>query len=324
MSMIELLMEARAGIALPFPAKFEVLVDRETLAVWMDLELGVRVIAMHSTDPLDLRDSRAPTLAGDLEAGARRMSARTDDPDWSPIVEYEVHERDDGRILRCVHRLALQPGREMVRGLLLIPTAYGHISLSAIHDAHGSSRVQASLAQWLDPANGLAITPEPIKFPDGEMRVEFAGSHGSIVLPVGFMPQFADPSAKSRGFTTLVRVGIDETPEAKLTVSAVLNENGQIASVDELLAAARASAESWAEHGSAIEITTEQVTPTRHLAQVCVYASIRMENQTHLQVAHWILTEREVVEFKLWTRPPHQFGDWAPLVEEAVGTWLAG
>jgi hypothetical protein len=57
---------------------------------------------------------------------------------------------------------------------------------------------------------------------------------------------------------------------------------------------------------------------------VCVYASIRTDERTHLRVAHWILTERgAVVEFKLSTRPPHQFGDWAPLVEEAVGTCLA-
>lgn len=346
MSLIELLVEARAGIGLQLPSSFEALADRETFACWRDLELGVRVIVMHSHDPLDLRDARAATLAGDVKAGARRMFAQMhrtlaagstpegptplDDSDWSPVVELEVIERDDGRILRCIHGLAAQPGREIVRGLLLIPTAYGHISLSAIHDARqagdGLERVRTCLARWLDPASGISITPEPIQFADDEVRVDFDASDCSIVLPVGFMPQSPDPSAKSRGITTLVRVGIDEAPEAKLTVGAIPNEDGLIADAAGLLAAARASVEAWAERGASnIEITSEHVTATRHRAQVCVYASLRADEGIRLLVAQWILTDRGAVfRFELWTRPPHQFGDWAPLVEAAVQTWRRG
>jgi hypothetical protein len=338
MSLIELIAEGRAGIGLRLPESLEVLADRETFACWNVPELRVRVIATHSQDPLDLSEARATSLRADVEAGARRIFAQTRrtlepeaevEPMWpsrAPLVELEVLARDDGRILRCIHRVAQQPGREIVRGLLLIPTAYGHISLSALHDGrpeHGLTRVRACLAHWLDPELGqLTIAPEPIAFPAGELRVEFA-SGCSIVRPVGFLPAFPEASAKPAGISTLVRVGIDAAPEAKLSVSQVRYDDEALGEADDLLALARRSLQEWTNRGASdIEIATEVVSDTRHRAEVCVYASLRMDGETHINVARWFVGQDDAIfRIEVWSRSPHRFPDWAPIVEDAARSW---
>lgn len=343
MGLIELIAEGRAGIGLRLPEDFEVLADRETFGCWNDPELRVRVIATHSQEPLDLGEARGASLRADVEAGARRMFAQTrrtlepeaqDEPTWpsrAPIVELDVLARDDGRILRCIHRMAHQPGREILRGLLLIPTAYGHISLSAIHDdrgtgsEHGLTLVRACLDRWLDPQLGhLTIAPEPIAFPAGELRVEFA-SGCSIVRPIGFLPAFPETSAKPAGTSTLVRVGIDSAPEAKLSVSQVRYDDGA-PSEDDLLAIARRSLQEWAERGASdIEVATEVARETRHRAEVCVYASLRKDGEMHIHVGRWFVTKPDAIfRIELQSRPPHRFADWAPIVEDAARSWQRG
>jgi hypothetical protein len=141
MGLLDDLCDGELGVRLQVGDDIEVLDDHEHLARWIVPDLQLTALAIRRVFPLDLSDARKPSLRAEIEAEARRMferehrahgqsdgagpfesrPLRTDDPSWSPIVELDLLERDDGRLLRCIHRVAYQPGRELIRGLLCCP-----------------------------------------------------------------------------------------------------------------------------------------------------------------------------------------------------------
>src|SRR6185503_7553676 len=78
-------------------------------------------------------------LSEDLHASARllfeqrwrenpnkkRTRPRTDDADWSPIVEAKLGAFGHGRLVRVVRRAAYEPGDELIVGHLIVPVAKG-------------------------------------------------------------------------------------------------------------------------------------------------------------------------------------------------------
>lgn len=88
---------------------------------------------------MDLREAHRDDLRRHAQQYARRMfedvfvqmrtdtstRPRTDDPDWSPLVELEHVTVGPAPGLRVVHRMFYQPGREILLGHLVIPLPDG-------------------------------------------------------------------------------------------------------------------------------------------------------------------------------------------------------
>lgn len=163
----------------------EILGDSVGSAHWIDRGLGVTLVAQHRVFPLDLGDARRPRLRAELEMETRRsferehrrlstadrpaegfepQPPRTSDPAWSPIVEFELLERDGGRILRCLHRLTYQPGHEVIVGSLRWPLADGHLALDILHRASMTGLRETVLAQSVLAKRNPEVDPFELVF----------------------------------------------------------------------------------------------------------------------------------------------------------------
>lgn len=90
-------------------------------------------------------------------AGRRSPMPVTANPGWSPLIEMEVRNRQDGVALVVLHRLAHDGGNEVVTGRVLIPTTLGLTEIECrAHDA--MSGIRASIVMLLAPE---AQRPEP-------------------------------------------------------------------------------------------------------------------------------------------------------------------
>jgi len=91
---------------------------------------------------LDLSDAGWPTLTRDINRQSRALfeqmfrgrdmtperqvrGPRTNDPNWSPVVELERGSIDGGSTLYVLHRMTYEPGSEILMGHVLVPCADG-------------------------------------------------------------------------------------------------------------------------------------------------------------------------------------------------------
>ncbi|MBK9265719.1 MAG: hypothetical protein IPM54_38765 [Polyangiaceae bacterium] len=94
----------------------------------------------HFPHRLDLQSQHEAILRRDVERHARdlfnscfrsvdrpdkQVGPRTDDPDWSPVVETSIVRLGKARALRVIHRTWYEPGHESIVGRLLVPVAKG-------------------------------------------------------------------------------------------------------------------------------------------------------------------------------------------------------
>lgn len=141
MPLIDSLKTGQFGLTLQLPRHLEVLHDKKTSAQLVDTPKNIVWFFFFFPDlHLDLNEEHRANMKRSLEPYARAMfddvfqQLRPDDPErqprtadskWSPMIDVEYSNIDDAKVLRTVHRMAYEPGHEMIMGHLLIPLQQG-------------------------------------------------------------------------------------------------------------------------------------------------------------------------------------------------------
>lgn len=188
-------------------------------------------------------------LAEDLHLSSRAMfelrwaskprapnaQPRTANGDWSPVIDAKLGAIGEGRIARCVRRLAYEQGDEAVVGHLFVPVEKGTIEIrisarsgevgareqavaakyggkqaQSVYDnpeldpyfpEHPLSRVRAALDQTV---GSLEIISLPKRVPGSEVSLPEAGA--AITPPIRFV---GTPSVAGSARGEIVRLGVD-------------------------------------------------------------------------------------------------------------------
>lgn len=229
MSFLEALRAGVLGVTLTVPSSYEVLEDDDQANV-VDRENGV-----------DWHFMSAPLLELDLnELESQRRDARNyarhlfdqqrskDRPAGDRVfISCERVTVDGAPALSILHRMALEPGREILMGHLLVPTGAGLFEArwltrddatggremrSIDHDdprhdelfpQHALSRARAA-ERWIREASGLRVVAPPRAFPRGETVLADLGC--ALVPP----PRFVREAANKR-FALFSRVSLAVT-----------------------------------------------------------------------------------------------------------------
>ncbi|MDI1429071.1 hypothetical protein [Polyangium sorediatum] len=141
MHMIESLQTGRLGVTFQLPSHSKICRDERECAELVDEPKGVVWWFFFFPDlHLDVHEEHRADLRKSLEYYARAMfddmfhkrdrvdeqrSPRTADPTWSPMIDVEPLNIDGAEALRTVHRMAYEPGSEMIMGHLLLPLRQG-------------------------------------------------------------------------------------------------------------------------------------------------------------------------------------------------------
>lgn len=192
------------------PESIEVVKDSEDLLILRDPVAGIAWHIHASPLPFALDAGHDDALRTDLEMSARDAfdrewkppgegtvpaRRRTEDPTWSPVIEQSRLELHGGTALRLLRRNAYQPGREIVTGHLIVPTAMGHVDFWLIigTPVTGIRETIVRAAMAKDRESGLgAAGPDPQKITtEGEVW-------DAIAEP--FLPQatYDDPNLDER------------------------------------------------------------------------------------------------------------------------------
>lgn len=380
MSLLDELREGSLGVRLHLPDQLESLEQGPTFARWIDRDALSTALAIHSPFPLDLSDARKPTLRAELEAEARRVFVakyrslaaergataldrppRTDDPSWSPIVELDLLERDDGRLLRCISRLSYQPGHELIRGLLCCPLANGHLWLALMHlstqtgmresvltlrlnpaegfehpgqafyddpthdetfPQHGLSCVRRGLAHWLGAdAGALEITARQPSAPHPGAPITLVDSDSSLVVPPGFLHVPREVMPMAPSMSSFVRLGLERQPDAMLDVWRLSSDVTPPRNIDELVELAQAIARSWENEGASNVAVTVEPREGERI-EARARIAFTIHDEPKRNIAQWIL-DRDGAVFRIGVsfEPPDEFDSWAPVLDELVASW---
>jgi hypothetical protein len=129
------------------PESTEVVQEDESLLVLRDPVAKVVWQVRSSPFPFALDAAHDEVLRADLERSAReafdnawkppaegevQARRRTEDPTWSPLIEHSRLDLPGGAALRLVRRISYQPGKEIVAGHVIVPTALGHLDFCAL------------------------------------------------------------------------------------------------------------------------------------------------------------------------------------------------
>lgn len=165
MSFLADVRQGRVGVRFPAPERLEISEERERSAVLLDPERGLAWTLLRSDYQIDLRAEHHELLAQDVERQARDLFercfqgaerpaddgltvvARTEDPEWSPVVEVERARIGGAGALRVVHRVRYEPAGETVVGHLLVPLAEGMFELRVQASAPEGGRRESALSE---------------------------------------------------------------------------------------------------------------------------------------------------------------------------------
>lgn len=141
MPLIDSLETGRFGLTLQLPRHLEILRDEKTSAQLVDTSKNVVWFFYFLPDlHLDLHEEHRANMKRSLEPYARAMfedvfqqlhpddqdrQPRTTDSEWSPMIDVEYSSIGDTAVLRTVHRMAYEPGHEMIMGHVLVPLEKG-------------------------------------------------------------------------------------------------------------------------------------------------------------------------------------------------------
>lgn len=129
------------------PESAEVMEEDEFLLLLRDPLARVVWQVNWSPFPFALDAAHDEALRADIELSAReafdkawkppaadevQARCRTEDPTWSPVIEHSRFDLPGGTALRLLRRIAYQPGREIVAGHVIVPTAIGHLDFRAM------------------------------------------------------------------------------------------------------------------------------------------------------------------------------------------------
>jgi hypothetical protein len=153
------------GLKLALPGRFELQSDEQNSASLVEVDHQAVFFLFHFPLQLDLRSEHEGLLSRDIErharelfethfshqqsqqpagAAAARPRPRTADPAWSPVVSIERVWLGNCEALSVVHRMAYQPGLEIVMGHLLVPLRSGLFELRLLAGNRGPTGVRES------------------------------------------------------------------------------------------------------------------------------------------------------------------------------------
>jgi hypothetical protein len=144
------LRSGECGVSWVPPESAEVMEEDEFLLLLRDPVARVVWQVNWSPFPFALAAAHDEALRADIEISAREAfdkawkppaadevqpQRRTEDPTWSPVIEHGRFDLPGGTALRLLRRIAYQPGREIVAGHVIVPTAIGHLDFRAMAQA---------------------------------------------------------------------------------------------------------------------------------------------------------------------------------------------
>ncbi len=110
------------------------------------------------------------------------MIARTEDPEWSPVVEVERVRIAGAEALLVVHRMLYEPTRETVMGHLLVPLARGLFEFRVMQPAPTSGvRESALTARLLASSDNQG--KDPMEVMDGVGQAYFDDPKHDAMFP---------------------------------------------------------------------------------------------------------------------------------------------
>lgn len=170
MNMHDAIRQGTHGVTVEIPAHFELQTNEPFIALLLDSQLGITWHLMWAPHlHMDLRPSHREHLEARAARHARHMfeqvhaevghieEPRTHDEPWSPMITLSYHDLHGHTVLETLHRMAYEPGLEIIMGHLLIPVEGGLIELRAQSKEFGSTGLRESMV--------LAQQKAPTSFP---------------------------------------------------------------------------------------------------------------------------------------------------------------
>lgn len=170
MNMHDAITQGTHGVTVEIPEHFELQTNKPFIALLLDQQLGITWHLMWAPHlHMDLRPAHRTHLESRAARHARQMfeqvhaevghieEPRTHDESWSPMIALSYHDLHGHAVLETLHRMAYEPGLEIIMGHLLIPVAGGLIELRAQSKEFGSTGLRESMV--------LAQQKAPTSFP---------------------------------------------------------------------------------------------------------------------------------------------------------------
>lgn len=158
------------GATVAIPTHFELQKDEPFVALMLDHELGITWHIMWAPHlHMDLRATHRAHLESRIARHAHHMfehvhaeigsddPPRTSDASWFPMIALTYHTLHATTVLETLHRMAYEPGLEIIMGHLLVPLEGGLLELRAQARETGATGVRESLV--------LGLQQAPVHFP---------------------------------------------------------------------------------------------------------------------------------------------------------------
>jgi hypothetical protein len=189
------------------PDGAEAVTEEDDLLILRDPAAKIVWRISTSLFPFALDAAHDEVLRNDLEMSAREAfdnawkppdegeppaRRRTEDTAWSPVIEQSRLDLPGGTALRLLRRTSYQPGKEVIVGQLIVPTAIGHVDFWAIAQATVTgvreTLVRATMTQG-QKSGSAAVEPD----------AEVLASEDDGAIPTWF-PQavYDDPDLDAR------------------------------------------------------------------------------------------------------------------------------
>jgi hypothetical protein len=242
---LEVLASGKLGLLVRPPAQFVIAQQTETSATLQDPSAGLMWWMFWFPDlHLDVSLEHEPLLRRhierhtrllfatmfDVNAGGTGLSSevrpRTDDANWSPVIEIERRDVDGGVALDVLHRMQYQPGGEIIMGHTLVPVHDGLFEARWLAREQGATGLRESVVLMKTIAAGSdadflpqAAYDHPeydIEFPDHPLSRARAAKGWTSVGTLRVTHPFV---ARKAFETPLHRLGCAITPPPRFVLS---------------------------------------------------------------------------------------------------------
>lgn len=145
-----------------------------------------------------------------------RHGARTDDPTWCPLIELE--RRED--VLHLVHRMTYEPGREMVMGHRMLPTARGlvEVRVLAMDGVTGARESVLTLAAMTSDGAQRPLTQAEMDAPEHDAKFpQHALSRVRAALETVSLTTLSPAPPLPRAEVELTSVGVALVPPPRFS-----------------------------------------------------------------------------------------------------------
>jgi len=193
MGLFEGLRDGALGVEMVFPSAFEAVKREETSFQLAGAQAGVGWwVLFFPGITLDLSDVVWPSLQRDVERQTRALfeqmfrtreltperqsrGPRTSDPKWSPVIEIERLSIDGGPAFHVLHRMAYEPGWEVLMGHFLVPSEEGLFEARWVTSAQltGVRESMWLASSDLAPDSDESWHPGQAAFDDPELDLDF-------------------------------------------------------------------------------------------------------------------------------------------------------